>query len=363
LFDHTVRSSRTRTARLALMLVVGALLVVACGDDDDEVAEPTTTTTTSTTTTTTTTTEVPAVAPLTGLEVDDESLVERPVVAVKIASDRNAQPQEGLATAEVVFEELVEFGISRFLAIFHTTDSDPAGPMRSARTSEIDLLPVFGRPIFAHSGGNPGTLIALRNANVGVDAGADSAYGHLQWRDTSRARPNNLFTATDAVRIAAGEDASPPTAWFRFLDDDEDPPHHAVPAIGIDVSFGSTNTRWVWDEERREFLRWQDGREHLDPDDRQLGFDTVVVMATPYGVSPGDSRSPEANTVGSGEAWVLSNGWLASGTWDRPAPDQPWVIRDGDGEEIPLAPGRIWVALPRAGVANVHLLDADPRTG
>ena len=346
--------------RFLAVAVAGVLLLAACGNDDDAEPPAETTTTTSSTTTTTEPDE-PIVSTFTGLEIDDEELNERPAIAVKIASDRNAQPQVGLSVADVVLEELVEGGISRFLAVFQSVDSDPVGPMRSARTSEIDLLPLFGQAVFAHSGGNSGTMSAIRSNPQIINAGPDSAYGGLQFRDNSRRRPNNLFTNTSALREAALEQASAPTDWFTFLDADDDAPEGALPVVGVDVSFGSTNTRWVWDADRNEFLRWQDGREHLDPEEQQLGFGTVVILGTTYGTSFADPASPEAITVGGGEAWVVSNGWVVAGTWERPEVGDRITLRDGEGEEIPLAPGRIWISMPRSGAGNVNFLEADPR--
>ncbi|MDZ7677832.1 MAG: DUF3048 domain-containing protein [Acidimicrobiales bacterium] len=344
-------------------MIGAALLLAACGSDDSDAAEPTTTTSSTTTTTssTTTTTEPPTLSQLTGLPVEDESVNERPVVAVKIASDRSAQPQVGLSVADVVVEELVEGGISRFLAVFQSTDSDPVGPIRSARTSEVELLPLFGRPVFGHSGGNRGTIRALANSNT-LSAGHNSAWGHLYFRDRSRpSGTNNLFTNTSELRDAAGDGAAPPDGWFGFLDEDVEPPLHALPVVGVDVSFGTTRVRWVWDDDQEMFLRWQDGREHLDPDNLQLAFPNVVVLSTSYRTSPADPGSPEAATVGSGDAWILSDGWVVSGTWQRPAADAPYELFDPDGNEISLSPGRIWIELPRAGSGSVSFLDADPR--
>lgn len=346
--------------RFLAVAAVVSLILAACGNDDDEPPAESTTTT-STSTTTTTEPDVPILSTLTGLEIDDEQINERPAIAVKIASDRSAQPQVGLEVADVVVEELVEGGISRFLAVFQSVDSDPVGPMRSARTSEIDLLPLFGQPVFAHSGGNAGTMSAIRSNPAIINAGPDSAYGSLQYRDTSRARPNNLFTDTSALREAALDQATAPTAWFSFLEPDDDAPEGALPVVGVDVSFGSTTTRWVWDADRQEFLRWQDGREHLDAEEQQLGFGTVLILGTTYGTSFADPSSPEAITVGGGEAWVVSDGWVVSGTWERPEVGDRITVRDGDGEEIPLAPGRIWISMPRAGAGNVSFLDTDPR--
>jgi hypothetical protein len=352
----------TRAAGVAA-IVFAALLVASCGGDGNAAEpEPTTTTRRPTTTTSTTTTTIPpTLSQITGLPVDDDAVLERPVIAVKIGSDRAAQPQHGLDVADLVVEELVEGGISRFLAVFQSTESDPVGPVRSARTSEIELLPLFGRPIFAHSGGNAGTIRALANANTSVAAGHNSGFGNLYVRDRSRSAPFNLFVDTSVLRAAAAETAAAPGQLFHFLGDDDEVSPHALPVVGVDISFGSTRTRWVWDAEREGFLRWQDGREHLDPQNFQLVFPNLIVLFTPYGTSPADPGSPEAITVGSGEAWVLSHGIVTPGSWERTSADAPYVLRDADGNDIRMTPGRIWLSLPRQGRGEVTFLDADPR--
>jgi hypothetical protein len=358
-----VRSPRRRWITGGAILLLALTVAAACGGGGDEAEAEVTTTTrpTTTTSTTTTTTEPPTLSLLTGLPVDDDEVLERTAVAVKIASDLNAQPQLGLATADIVIEELVEGGISRFLAVFQSTDSDPVGPIRSARTSEVELLPLFGRPIFAHSGGNAGTIRALANSDT-LSAGHNSAFGNLYSRDRTRSSgTNNLFTNTSVLRDAAGHQGVAPSAIFTFHDPDDGPPANADTVVGIDVSFGSTRVRWVWDSDRQAFLRWQDGREHPGADGQQLGFTNIVVLVTPYQTSPADPGSPEAVTVGSGEAWVLSNGYVVAGTWERPTAASRYELRDADGNEITLVPGRIWIELPRLGRSEIAFLASDPR--
>lgn len=362
----SLRPSIARFGVLGLAVAV-ALVINACGGDSAAEPETTTTTTRPTTTTSTTTTTIPpTLSLLTALPVEDESILERPVVAVKIGSDVAARPQHGLETADIVVEELVE-GVSRFLAIFQSTDSDPAGPIRSARTSEIDLLPLFGRPIFANSGGNAGTIRALANANTSVQAGHSTSFGNLYFRSPDKPRPHNLYVDTTVLREAAGETAVAPGPLFSFHDGTGEMSPHAVSTIGAEVHFANIRTRWLWDEDRGVFLRFQNtapglvpGDPHMGIDGEQLGFENVLIFDTQYRTSPADPGSPEAVTVGSGQALILSGGRAVAAEWSRATPEAPYVLRGVDGGEIQLTPGRIWISLPRAG--NVTILDADPRS-
>jgi len=358
-------SRPSRRVGLVGLVVTLALVAAACGGGDGE-PETTTTTAAPTTTTraptTTTTVDERAIAPLTGLRVDDAEILAVPAISVKIDNAPQARPQRGLNQADVVIEEFVE-GITRFFAVFHAIDSDPVGPVRSARTSDIDLLPMFGRPLFANSGGNPGTMGALRRSGVAVLATQDDAPA-LYRRDADgeigRRAPHNLLTDTSALRSFLGADGVPPGAIFGFRPADEPVEAAAAePVLGLRVGFGGTRAEWVWDADAESFLRWQDGTPHVDADDVQVAAANVALLVTPYRASPADPRSPEAVTVGSGEAWILTDGHLVFGSWERTGPAERYILRDTAGEEILLTPGRTWIGLPRAG--NISRLEVDPR--
>src|SRR5579864_2448143 len=87
----------------------------------------------------------PAIAPLTGLVVPHGSaFLTRAALAVKIENTPDARPQSGLDNADIVVEEQVEGGITRFIAIFQSRDARVVGPVRSARPEDPDLLRQYG---------------------------------------------------------------------------------------------------------------------------------------------------------------------------------------------------------------------------
>ena len=108
---------------------------------------------------------------------------------MKIDNHRDARPHAGLNQADVVYEEIVE-GITRFFAIFHSTDADPIGPIRSARTTDVDLLNQLNRPLFAWSGGNADVVQRIGNANAVSrahgQAPATTAMGRRRPRSSTR---------------------------------------------------------------------------------------------------------------------------------------------------------------------------------
>ena len=83
----------------------------------------------------------------------------------------------------------------------------------------------------------------------------------------------------------------------------------------------------------------------------QVAPQNVILQFTNYAVSPADAQSPEAVTVGQGEAWIFSGGQVVVARWARSTASTPIQYTDATGNSIPLAPGRTWIALPRAGSA------------
>ncbi|HEY1279471.1 MAG TPA: DUF3048 domain-containing protein, partial [Acidimicrobiales bacterium] len=150
-----------RRTPLVTLAGVAALVAAACSGGS-KAAEPTTTattpaptTTTSTSTTSTTVAATTTTAPvaryaLTGLPVDDPATQNRPALVVKIDNHPEARPQTGLNQADVVYEEMVE-GITRFFAVFQSADSTPVGPIRSARTTDVNIVAGLSKPLFAWS--------------------------------------------------------------------------------------------------------------------------------------------------------------------------------------------------------------------
>ncbi|MDH3296327.1 MAG: DUF3048 domain-containing protein, partial [Acidimicrobiia bacterium] len=119
------------------------------------------------------------VFPLTGLpgEVPD-----RPAAVVKIDNGAAAVPQVGLNAADIVIEEEVEGGVTRFAAVFHSTSSI-VGPVRSGRTTDVALISGLGSPLLLYSGANDLTETVLRRQHHIQNHSHSTTSGY--WRDES----------------------------------------------------------------------------------------------------------------------------------------------------------------------------------
>lgn len=284
---------------------------------------------------------------------DDGTDNTRPVLAVKIDNVSRARPQTGINQADVVFEELVEGNLTRLVALFHSTGSDPVGPIRSVRTSDVHILANLNRPLLGNSGGNPGVMQALRESPI-IDVGALSPIAARFFRSPGRPAPNNLFSnTTDLWAAGAGSEAGSAPPMFSFRRPGEPWGGDAVASNGVNINFGSTRVTYRWSADRGGWLRTQDGSPHVDTDGIQASPTNVVVLDIDYQPTPFAVVSPEAQVVGEGPVLVFSNGEMRQGTWRRDGPEIPTRYLDSNGNEIELLPGTTWIEFAPQGSATI----------
>lgn len=285
-------------------------------------------------------------APLTGLPGFNDP--NRPALVVKIDNHPKAEPHIGINHADVVFEELVEGGLTRFAAVFHSQEADPVGPVRSVRSTDVGLLTQLNSPLFSSSGGNPGVRAELAGSSL-VDIGHDKLPGEYR-RMGGRSAPHNLVSSTSGLRAASAGRGGAPPALFSYRAPGA-APATAVPASGVTVRFPSITASYSWTGSG--WARTHRGKPHVDDKGRRVTPTNVIVQFAEYDRSRADANSPEAITVGTGDAWVFTEGTLVRGRWSRRDGNSVTVFSDADGNPIQLLPGTTWVELAPPGSASV----------
>jgi hypothetical protein len=278
------------------------------------------------------------------------------VVAVKIDNAAGARPQTGLDQADIVFEELVESGLTRFIALFHSVDPGTVGPVRSARNVDADLLPAFS-PVVGVSGAAPQTDARLRKTGLRVLFEEQAPPGTF-FRTRVRRSPHNLF-ARPSELWRAGAGLPPAASAWTFA---PRPPLGGRPVADARIVFSSNaSAEWTWDAGRHTWLRRQDGRNHLVNSGSQVAAENVVVATVVTALGGGVDSAGEStvaiNVLGEGPAAVLRDGRAYEVRWRKASPYSQfeWITRSGS--PLPLAPGRTWIEfLPASGSLTVSPL-------
>lgn len=330
---------------LVVVLVVAALVVAGGGGGGEEKAqrEPQPDSTTSTAV------AVP-VAPLTGIADPNRESLKRAALTVKIENAGEARPQAGLDIADVVYEEVVEGGITRFAAVFNSRVPTTVGPVRSVRQMDADIVwPIAG--IFAYSGGAQINVSLIRTTPAKtVD---ETEAGGAMFRSTSRFAPHNLY-GRGADLFALGGQPTPPKPLFEYLNANEVPVGESLASARVGFTNGFDPT-YTWDAGVKGWKRSYGTTPFTAESGQVVAPANVIIQFVPY------SGEGEGNLVGEGEAWVLTDGTLRRGRWTRSARDQITRFVDSTGAVIRLRPGTTWVELLPAGSA-VDLVAGPPIT-
>jgi hypothetical protein len=342
---------RPRARQPLALGVLGAiglagLLLSACSSPARTAAAPLKKPTTTTSPPTTTT--PPPNCPLTGAPAPNGQVPQRPALAVKIDNYPAARPhQVGMDKADIVFEEPVEGGITRYAAVFQCQDVALVGPVRSARNIDIGILGQLGTPLEVHVGGINPVLANLNSSPiVNVDLGNLPS---IMIHPAGQVAPDADFTSTPAVYGTHPTMTTPPAPLFTYSNE---VPSGGTPVSTVNINFsGTSNVTWKYNPTSQLFQRFYNG---TTPDTLQNGAQnaaaSVVVQYVQISHGPWAENSQGGLEVqadlypdASGTAVVYRNGMAYPATWHRTTLGSPTQYVDATGAVIPLQPGQTWV--------------------
>lgn len=347
--------SRFIAAGLAVGISLGTL--TACGSKDEpQVAATSTTTVTPDATASKSAVPEPEVQttwPLTGVASDN--LKDRPAVAVKIENTNAARPQYGIDKADVVWETIVEFDVSRFVAVFHSKYPEEVGPVRSVRPMDVRIVsPLKG--VFIYSGGQKGILNLVRKDD-NIQAFDETSGQSAMWRTTARFAPHNLNgDVSKFAKLGSGDNTSSPSEQFAFASSVEESSAvvdgRDVTSLELSLSTAA-HPQWTWDKKEKAWLRSEGAAPAYVASGARISATNVVVIKAKHFDSGFNAQNkapvPDYDLTGTGTAVVASGGKFIKATWNKKDNASPMVLLDEQGESVTLAPGNTWVELmPKA---------------
>ncbi len=296
-------------------------------------------------------------------------------LGIMVENHKEARPQSGLSSADVIYEAVAEGGITRFMAVFYCKDAAYVGPVRSARMYFINLLEAYGNyPLYAHVGGanTPGPADALGYIKeIGW-----SSYNDLNqfsvpfpyfWRDyerlPNRATEHTVYSSTSKLWQYAKEKREltekdeDGVSWdeeytpWKFQDDAKIESRGAVSKIdfGFWDSFATDfGVVWAYDKATNSYKRSNGGSPHLDKNNGKpiVSKNIIVVFAKESPANDGyEGGHLLYKTIGSGDALIFQNGKAIKGEWERVDEVSQFKFTDEDGEEISMVRGQIFMEI------------------
>ena len=273
---------------------------------------------------------VPAYDPLSGGKP-----VNGPVIGVKIDNVAQARPQGGVYLADMVVAERVEGNLTRLLAIYHTRWPKRVGPVRSARNTDIQLLPMFSKhPGLVFSGANSKVMSQLEKSPIRRIERSD--------RDYSRVAPHNVFVNLNQLRKQPGI-GTQQSIGFDFGTSPQWRSAAKVGSVTIPIGSDRFGFRYVGDHYRGTW----NGQNQVDENGTPVIIDNVIDLKVNYhkDKQTTSDKSYVAGTVGRGSVVVYSHGRKITGTWQRKSSTGPMSLRTAGGKVIVLAAGHTWIML------------------
>jgi hypothetical protein len=298
--------------------------------------------------------------PLTGLPVNDPSLLERRPMVIKVANSPDyVRPQSGLTLADVVYEYYIEWGDTRFIAVFYGNDSPMVGPVRSGRYFDEHIARMYNA-FLMFKGADPRELNYLENSTLKdflvVVYSNYSVCPPVVIGPERRDSYNNAFFNTAkwaACALKKGIDNTKHILRGGFFT--EKVAESQLTATRLYFFFSKYNySYWNYDPATHKYFRYQEANdivgnmtEAYSPlSDAQTGLpvttENVVMLYVPYTFGnqfDAHDQVYHVDLVDSGSAYVFRDGVATPAVWHRTDVDQPLLLTTLTGNPIYLRPG------------------------
>ncbi len=288
---------------------------------------------------------------LTG-EWSADYISKRPV-AVMINNLKDALPSSSTKHADIIYECMVEGGITRLMAIFSDYEGlEKIGSVRSARHYYINIANEYDA-IYVHYGQS-------KPAKSMLDSGAiDNVNGMTYdagfYRDSSRQAPHNAYTTGE--RIKKGIEDLKYTA-------DYDTTHEAVLSFGeedkdmesgdtantVHVNFSNySKPYFIYDKDKKTYERYEYDAPQIDDQEKEgeniLTVKNIIIQISSYACINQENDLQELTQVGEGEGYYCTNGKAIPITWKKTSDKSATEYYTADGEKLLLNPGKTWVSI------------------
>ena len=283
-------------------------------------------------------------------------------IAVMVENSFAARPQSGLILADVVYEVVDEYGITRFVAIFSSNEAPVVGPVRSARTYYAEIARAFD-PIYTFFGTYPECYGYIESLGMYVLSAMTDRSGNSSitaqapyWRDWKRSsiQEHTACMSISSLKQKALQLGYPLEGGGIPFPYKSDPPLEARGGVtNINISFATHayaprgfDAKYIYNRGSNSYLRYMGGSPHRDYNTgQQITVKNIVVMVSDID-GPLDKYGHMAvRTVGRGTAFIFQDGNAIQGSWERGDVFSPFIYRDGSGRQISFTGGSTWIAI------------------
>ena len=284
------------------------------------------------------------------LNIVNEESKSRPY-AIMINNVEGARKlQSGLQDAYMVYELMVEGGITRYLALFLDQTTERIGSIRSARHYYLDYA-LENDAIYVHHGYSPQAREDWSKLGVDRIEVNESTTG---WRDKSASKTYEFTLFTNIEKLGKGIQSKRTERNKDLLlnysvdNIDISQMEGAIPANKIDIKYSSnTTTNYEYDTDNNIYLRSVNNKSQNDyVTGKQLTVKNIIVYKVKYSNIQGDNKGRQTiDNVGNGTGYYISNGYAVPITWKKDSRSSATIYKYNNGKEIQVNDGNTFIQI------------------
>ncbi|MFW5991857.1 MAG: DUF3048 domain-containing protein, partial [Halanaerobiaceae bacterium] len=246
-------------------------------------------------------------------EIIDKHHLQKPLMVI-IENSPISRPQAGLAEASIIYEVLVEGGITRLMALYWDEIPEKIGPVRSARPYMINITEEY-RGLLLHAGASPAGFSLLAE-NV-VDHLDQITKGEYYWRTSDSKAPHNLYTGKKMLEdylVKLPERKYEPRFSFQYISVVE-PGMNKADIIKIPF-LGKNKVIYKYDKNKNRYYRYHNSinNPHNVSNDKQLAAENILIQYVKTEVIDNVGRL-EIELENRGKAMLIRDGIVVEGYW------------------------------------------------
>lgn len=303
---------------------------------------------------------------LTGLDdLSEEAKGKRPV-AVMINNIKASLPQYGISDADLMFECLVEGGITRMMAVYADYTKVPSVcSVRSCRYY-FPILAYGLDAVYFCFGSNPtlGTPTLERlnidyfDGNTNTDslifARDQNRLGKYSKEHTAYLKGENLPEIFEKYDIRTDYKDGKDKYIFSFRDEGTVKKAGSQACDKVNLAFSKQYySTFTYDSENKVYLKQHNGSAHIDSaSGKQLSYTNVFVLETDVSLY-GSGPLVQIDWKG-GSGYYISAGGVKEIKWTKKSENANIVIKDTNGKTVKVNAGNSYIGFVNYGSTSLY---------
>lgn len=260
----------------------------------------------------------------------------------------------GLQDAYLIYEIIVEGGLTRYMALFKDQETAKIGSIRSSRHYFLDYA-MENDAIYVHWGWSPqaqGDISTYKINNINGLTGEETYF----YRDKTLkvSREHTGFTTMEMLKKAANKygyrttsDVTP-LLNYQIEELNADDFNDKIPANTVTIKYSSSITdKYVYDTENKVYKRYVNNKEHIDDiTKKQYTFKNIITYQVSNSTISGDDKGRQTlNNIGKGTGYYISDGYAIKIKWEKTARDSKTVYTYLDGTPLKVNDGNTFIQI------------------